>query len=166
MKLTRIRPLVLAVAAAALTSTAMAGEAPLACDLLFAGGKVVDGTGAPWFRADVCVVGDRIAAVGLLPQATAHRRIDASGLVVAPGFIDMMGQSEYNLLVDNRAASKITQGITTEITGEGSSIGPRTSTSATRPPSRRWRATSRSWNATAAPSTWGPSWARAACATW
>jgi dihydroorotase/N-acyl-D-amino-acid deacylase len=107
-----------------ITAPAPAAEAPLACDVLFAAGKVVDGTGAPWFRADVCIVGDRIAAVGKLEGATAHRRIDASRLVVAPGFIDMMGQSEYNLLVDSRAASKITQGITTEVTGEGSSIAP------------------------------------------
>ncbi len=98
--------------------------APLSCDLLFAGGRVVDGTGAPWFRADVCVVGDRIAAVGHLPKSAAKRTIDASRLVIAPGFIDMMGQSEYRLLVDGRAASKITQGITTEITGEGGSIAP------------------------------------------
>jgi len=93
-------------------------------DLVFAGGRVVDGTGAPWFRADVGVVGDRVAAIGNLAKAAAKRRIDASRLVIAPGFIDMMGQSEYNLLVDNRVASKITQGITTEITGEGSSIAP------------------------------------------
>lgn len=98
--------------------------APLSCDLLFTSGRVVDGTGAPWFRADVCVTGDRIAAVGHLPNAAAKRRIDASRLVIAPGFIDMMGQSEYRLLVDGRAASKITQGITTEITGEGGSIAP------------------------------------------
>jgi N-acyl-D-amino-acid deacylase len=104
---------------------APAASAPaLDCDLLFAGGRVVDGTGAPWFRADVCVAGDRIAAVGRLDGAHARRRIDARDLVIAPGFIDMLGQSEYNVLVDNRAASKITQGITTEITGEGSSIAP------------------------------------------
>ncbi len=93
-------------------------------DLVLAGGRVVDGTGAPWFRADVGIVGDRIAAVGDLREAEATRRVDASGLVVAPGFIDMMGQSEYNVLVDSRAASKITQGITTEVTGEGGSIAP------------------------------------------
>src|SRR5262249_11152834 len=96
-----------------------ASGAPLSCDLVFAGGRVVDGTGAPWFEADVCVSGDRIAAVGKLDGATARRKVDATGLVIAPGFIDMMGQSEYNLLVDNRGASKITQGITTELTGEG-----------------------------------------------
>ncbi len=87
----------------------------------------MDGTGAPWFRADVAVSGGRIAAVGRLPAARlarAARRIDASGLTLAPGFIDLLGQSEYNVLVDPRAASKITQGITTEVTGEGSSIAP------------------------------------------
>ena len=88
---------------------------------------MVDGTGAPWFRADVAVAGGRIAAVGFLPEARiarAARRIDASGLTLAPGFIDLLGQSEYNVLVDPRAASKITQGITTEVTGEGDSIAP------------------------------------------
>jgi N-acyl-D-amino-acid deacylase len=113
--------LALSIALAAAPALAEGGPT---CDLLFAGGRVVDGTGAPWFRGDVCVVGDRIAAVGWMPEATARRRIDASRLVLAPGFIDMMGQSEYVLLVDSRAASKITQGITTEITGEGSSIAP------------------------------------------
>jgi dihydroorotase/N-acyl-D-amino-acid deacylase len=105
-------------------ATASHAAAPAACDLLFAGGRVVDGSGAPWFRADVCVVGDRVAAVGNLAGRAATRRIDASKLTVAPGFIDMLGQSEYNVLVDPRAASKITQGITTEITGEGQSIAP------------------------------------------
>ncbi len=98
--------------------------APLSCDVLLAGGRVVDGTGAPWFRADVCLAGDRIAAIGNLTEAVVKRRIDATALVVAPGFIDMLGQSEYNVLVDGRAASKITQGITTELTGEGGSIAP------------------------------------------
>lgn len=102
----------------------LAGAAEPEYDLVLAGGRVVDGSGAPWFRADVAVRGDRIAAVGDLSQAKARRRIDASGLVVAPGFIDMLGRSEYSVLVDNRAASKITQGITTEITGEGHSIAP------------------------------------------
>jgi N-acyl-D-amino-acid deacylase len=95
-----------------------------AFDVLITNGRVVDGTGAPWFRADVGIVGDRIAAIGQLAGREARTRIDASNLVVAPGFIDMLGQSEFNVLADPRAASKITQGVTTEITGEGSSIAP------------------------------------------
>jgi N-acyl-D-amino-acid deacylase len=97
---------------------------PSRFDVVIANGRVVDGTGAPWFRADIGIVGDRIAAVGNLAAAEAATRIDASGQVVAPGFIDLLGQSEFNVLVDSRAASKITQGITTEITGEGVSIAP------------------------------------------
>lgn len=93
-------------------------------DVLITGGRIVDGTGAPWFRADVGIVGDRIAAVGQLGAREARTRIDASNLVVSPGFIDMLGQSEFNVLADPRAASKITQGVTTEITGEGASIAP------------------------------------------
>jgi N-acyl-D-amino-acid deacylase len=93
-------------------------------DILFTGARVVDGTGAPWFVADVAVRGGKIAAVGKLAGAPAARTIDAAGLVLAPGFIDLLGQSEYNVLVDPRAASKITQGITTEVTGEGESIAP------------------------------------------
>jgi N-acyl-D-amino-acid deacylase len=93
-------------------------------DIVFAGGRVADGSGKPLVTADVAIRGDRIAAVGDLSKARAKRRIDARRLVIAPGFIDMLGWSEYNVLVDNRAASKITQGITTEITGEGHSIAP------------------------------------------
>jgi N-acyl-D-amino-acid deacylase len=95
-----------------------------AYDVVIVNGRVVDGTGAPWIRADIGIRGDRIAAVGNLKSAQAGQLIDANGLVVAPGFIDLLGQSEFNVLVDNRAASKITQGITTEITGEGTSIAP------------------------------------------
>jgi dihydroorotase/N-acyl-D-amino-acid deacylase len=93
-------------------------------DVLITGGRIVDGTGAPWFEGDIGIVGDRIEAMGRLADRPAATRIDANGLYVAPGFIDMLGQSEFNVLVDGRAASKITQGITTEITGEGSSIAP------------------------------------------
>jgi len=93
-------------------------------DVVITNGRVVDGTGAPWFKADIGIVGDRITAVGDLAAAEAGTRIDATGHVVAPGFIDLLGQSEFNVLVDNRVASKITQGITTEITGEGVSIAP------------------------------------------
>jgi dihydroorotase/N-acyl-D-amino-acid deacylase len=93
-------------------------------DVLILNGRVIDGTGAPWFRADVGINGDRITAIGELDGRKATTTIDASNLVVAPGFIDMLGQSEFNVLVDQRAASKITQGVTTEITGEGASIAP------------------------------------------
>src|SRR4051812_11852534 len=93
-------------------------------DVIIANGRIVDGTGAPWFRGDVGILGDRITAIGALGDATAVSRIDATNLVVAPGFIDLLGQSEFNVLVDGRAPSKILQGVTTEVTGEGSSIAP------------------------------------------
>ena len=109
-------------AAAPAPAAALPAAGPF--DLVIANGRVVDGTGAPWFRGDVGIVGDRIAAIGDLSRATAATRVDAAGQVVAPGFIDLLGQSEFNVLVDSRAASKITQGITTEITGEGVSIAP------------------------------------------
>jgi len=73
---------------------------------------------------DIGIVGDHIAAIGDLQHAAAKQRMDAKGLVATPGFIDVQGQSEFDVLVDNRAASKITQGVTTEITGEGTSIAP------------------------------------------
>jgi len=93
-------------------------------DFIISGVRVVDGTGSPWFVGDIAISGDRIAAIGDLRNASANKRIDASGLVASPGVIDVQVQSEFNLLVDNRAASKITQGVTTEITGEGTSIAP------------------------------------------
>src|ERR1700722_7363192 len=93
-------------------------------DFIISGAHVVDGTGAPWVEGDIAIAGDRIVAIGDLSTASAQKRLDAKGLVVSPGFIDVQGQSEFNVLVDNRAASKITQGVTTEITGEGSSIAP------------------------------------------
>ncbi len=116
----------LLLAAPALATLALATPCPAqtSYDLLFRGGRVVDGSGAPWFAADVAVRDGRIAAVGRLEPARATRVVDATGLVIAPGFIDLLGQSEYNVLVDGRAASKITQGITSEVTGEGVSIAP------------------------------------------
>jgi N-acyl-D-amino-acid deacylase len=107
-----------------LLTVAMAPSAAPADDFILEGGRVADGTGAPLFSADVAVRGGRVTAIGRLAGRRAGRRIDARGLVVAPGFIDLLGQSEYNVLVDARAASKITQGITTEVTGEGDSIAP------------------------------------------
>src|SRR5580693_337146 len=99
-------------------------EAPY--DVLIRHGHILDGTGNPWYAGDIAIRGDRIAAIGTLGGATAKRVIDASGLVVSPGFIDMLGQSEESLLIDNRSMSKLSQGITSEITGEGGSIAPQT----------------------------------------
>jgi len=93
-------------------------------DIIVRNGHIIDGSGNPWYSGDIAVQGDRIVAIGKLDNARARRVIDASGLVVAPGFIDMLGQSEFSLLVDNRAISKLSQGITTEITGEGGSAAP------------------------------------------
>ena len=94
-------------------------------DVLIRNGRVIDGSGNPWFWADVGIQGDRIVLVGPAPATTtAKHTVDATGLIVAPGFIDMLEQSEYNLLVDKQAVSKLTQGITTGITGEGNSISP------------------------------------------
>jgi N-acyl-D-amino-acid deacylase len=118
-----VRAFLIAAALSLLCIAAAPTRAPMD-DLVFEGARVVDGTGAPWFVGDVAVRDGRIAAIGRLEGRPARRRIDTRGLVVAPGFIDLLGQSEYNVLVDPRAASKITQGITTEVTGEGVSIAP------------------------------------------
>jgi N-acyl-D-amino-acid deacylase len=93
-------------------------------DLIIEHGRVIDGTGAPWFAADVGIRAGRVAAIGQLDKATANRRVNAAGRVVAPGFIDMLGQSELTLLVNPHVPSKVFQGITTEITGEGESVAP------------------------------------------
>jgi N-acyl-D-amino-acid deacylase len=93
-------------------------------DIVIAHGHIIDGTGSPWYSGDVGIRGGRIAAIGNLAGAPAKLTIDARGKVVAPGFIDMLGQSELTILVDPRLPSKIHQGITTEITGEGNSAAP------------------------------------------
>ncbi|HEY3849618.1 MAG TPA: D-aminoacylase [Steroidobacteraceae bacterium] len=118
-------------AAAACAPGAPAMGAPAAAergspsfDVIIEHGHVIDGTGAPWYAADVGIRAGRIAAIGRLDQASAKQRIDAAGRVVAPGFIDMLGQSELTLLVDPTVPSKVFQGITTEITGEGNSVAP------------------------------------------
>ena len=93
-------------------------------DLIIRNGHIIDGTGSPWYAADLAIKDGRIAAIGQLASADAKRSIDAHGMVVAPGFIDMLGQSELTVLVDPRLPSKIYQGITTEVTGEGESVAP------------------------------------------
>ena len=95
-------------------------------DLVITNGHIIDGTGSPWYSGDVGIRDGRIAAIGNLAAAPRKRTIDAAGKVVAPGFIDLLGQSEMTILVDPRLPSKIYQGITTEITGEGDSIAPLT----------------------------------------
>jgi len=93
-------------------------------DTVIEHGRVIDGTGSPWLQADVGIRAGRIAAIGSLGDRPARQRIEARGLVVAPGFIDMLGQSELTLLVNPHVPSKLHQGITTEITGEGESVAP------------------------------------------
>jgi len=93
-------------------------------DLVIANGHIVDGTGSPWYSGDIGIRDGHIAAVGNLSGVERKRTVDAKGKVVAPGFIDMLGQSELTILVDPRLPSKIYQGITTEITGEGGSAAP------------------------------------------
>jgi N-acyl-D-amino-acid deacylase len=93
-------------------------------DIVIRNGHIIDGTGSPWYAGDIAILNGRIALIGSLANVPAHRVIDARGLTVAPGFIDMLGQSELSMLVNAHVPSKIFQGITTEITGEGSSIAP------------------------------------------
>ncbi|HEX4593066.1 MAG TPA: D-aminoacylase [Bryobacteraceae bacterium] len=93
-------------------------------DLIIRNGHIIDGTGSPWYSADLAIANGRVTAIGQLAGAQAKRNIDAHGMVVAPGFIDMLGQSEFTILVNPHLPSKIFQGITTEITGEGNSIAP------------------------------------------
>src|SRR3954469_11321235 len=99
--------------------TSCAGE----YDLIVRNGKIVDGSGNPWFYGDVAINGDRIVSIGRV-AGNAKQVIDATGLFVAPGFIDMHSHSDWVLLEDGNAQSKIRQGVTTEVIGESSSVGP------------------------------------------
>jgi N-acyl-D-amino-acid deacylase len=109
-----------------LTAVALSSgiAAPAKYDLIIRNGRVVDGTGRPAFRNDVAINGDRIVEMGDLRNVSAKQVIDARGQIIAPGFIDMLGQSEQYVLIDPRAMSKVMMGVTTEITGEGESIAP------------------------------------------
>lgn len=121
-----LRPFVFASALAVLAFPALAQPAPANTpyDIVIENGHVIDGTGSPWYAAQIGIRNGRIAAIGKLDGQPRKQTIDAAGKVVAPGFIDMLGQSELNILVDPRLPSKIFQGITTEITGEGDSVAP------------------------------------------
>ncbi len=103
---------------------APAGAAEADFDLVIRDGRIVDGSGNPWFLGDVAIRADRIVQVGRVPPGSARHELNARGLVVAPGFIDMHSHSDYLLLEDGRAESKIRQGVTLEVLGEGSSAGP------------------------------------------
>ena len=105
-----------------LSTLAFAADLPF--DLVITNGHIVDGTGSPWYSGDVGIRDGRISAIGNLSGASRKLTVDAKGRVVAPGFVDMLGQSETTILVDPRLPSKIYQGITTEITGEGGSAAP------------------------------------------
>jgi N-acyl-D-amino-acid deacylase len=115
--------IVLALILALAFAPTLAAQSPT-FDLVIRNGHIVDGTGSPWYAGDVGIRDGRIAAIGRLDGARAQRTVDAQGRVVAPGFIDMLGQSEMTILVNPSLPSKVFQGITTEITGEGGSPGP------------------------------------------
>lgn len=114
--------LIAALAVFCLLPLAQAADAPY--DIIIRNGRIIDGTGSPWYSGDIGIRNGRIAAIGFLGAAQGKRTIDAHGMVVAPGFIDMLGQSEMTILVNPHLPSKIFQGITSEFTGEGSSAAP------------------------------------------
>jgi N-acyl-D-amino-acid deacylase len=118
---------VAAVLAISLLNSARAQDASSAAfDIIIRHAHILDGTGSPWYAGDIGLRDGRIAAIGNLSRTSARQEIDANSRVAAPGFIDMLGQSEVTMLVDPHVPSKIFQGITTEITGEGDSIAPLT----------------------------------------
>jgi len=119
----QLRFVLLSVLATLMAISSQAQTAPI-FDLVISNGHIIDGTGSPWYSGDVGIRDGKISAIGNLSAAARKRTIDAAGEVVAPGFIDMLGQSELTILVDPRLPSKIYQGITSEITGEGTSIAP------------------------------------------
>lgn len=119
-----MRPYKILIAVILFTLATISFAAGPSFDLVIVNGHIIDGTGSPWYSGDIGIRDGRIAAIGNLSAAGRSRTIDAHGMVVAPGFIDMLGQSELTILVDPRLPSKIYQGITTEITGEGGSAAP------------------------------------------
>jgi N-acyl-D-amino-acid deacylase len=119
MRITRLVAILISLTFAV---SSLAADQPF--DLVIVHGHIIDGTGSPWYSGDIGIRAGRIAAIGNLSGAARKSTIDAQGKVVAPGFIDMLGQSEMTILVDPRLPSKIFQGITTEVTGEGGSIAP------------------------------------------
>ena len=123
---TFLAALVIALGCAGAGSTGGPSPSGVEFDVVITNGRIVDGSGAAWFRGDLAIRGDRIARItpaGLLENAPARIRIDARDHIVAPGFVDIQGQSQGQLLNgDGRLVSKITQGVTTEILGEGGTV--------------------------------------------
>jgi N-acyl-D-amino-acid deacylase len=122
MKLIRLTCLL--VVSLAFVAIRLPAQANISFDLVITNGHIIDGTGSPWYSGDLGIRDGKIAAIGNLASASRKRTIEAAGKIVAPGFIDMLGQSELTILVDPRLPSKIYQGITTEITGEGGTVAP------------------------------------------
>ncbi len=118
------KALALAISFLLAAALSLSAQSPTPFDLVISNGHIIDGTGSPWYSGDLGVRDGKVAAIGNLSASPRQRTIDAAGKVVAPGFIDMLGQSELTILVDPRLPSKIYQGITTEITGEGNSVAP------------------------------------------
>src|SRR5689334_15692311 len=117
--------LCMVLAALVLLTTACATQPkPAMLDLKIINGRIIDGTGAPWYRGDVGVRGDTIVSIGDLSKVSAATTIDAHDNIVSPGFIDLLGQSQGAVFVDPHLEAKVRQGVTTEVTGEGSSPGP------------------------------------------
>lgn len=120
---TKIRIALLIACLCAMSNTLLFAQLPK-YDIVLRGGKLVDGTGAPWRKVDLAIMEDRIAAIGQIAADSGQREIDVTGLIVAPGFIDIHSHSDQLLLENGAALSKVTQGVTTEVLGEGSSAGP------------------------------------------
>jgi N-acyl-D-amino-acid deacylase len=119
-----MKPLLLYLLALAFVPAVNAQASRATFDVIIQNGHILDGTGSPWYAADIGIRNGRITAIGNLSAAQTKQRVDAHGMIVAPGFIDMLGQSEITILVNPHVPSKIFQGITTEITGEGGSVAP------------------------------------------
>ena len=123
--LQRIAILLFTLATSAVTSYAQIAQGAPRYDVVIHGGRIVDGTGAPWYAADLAIANGRIAAIGRIAPHPGKRAIDATGLIVAPGFIDMMGQTATPFLANpNTAFNLLSQGITTINAGEGGSSAP------------------------------------------
>src|SRR6478672_6740134 len=130
----------LAITLSAACASVPRGPAATRYDVLITNARIVDGTGNPWYRGSIATLGDRIAYVGpSVAGLSARRVIDANGQVVAPGFIDMLGHSEFSILRGPHAVSKITQGITSEITGEVHSAWPQVALGQQPDPKYPWR---------------------------